>query len=354
MFPQQVIPWSDTIIRPQTPLEPYPYYSQDIIIENIKDSIQLAGTITLPDSVGRYPVAILISGSGPHERDATHYGHKTFLVIADYLTKNGIGILRFDDRGAGNSTGNFYAATLADFTHDVESCFQYLQSHKNVLPDKIGLIGHSEGGSVAVMVAGNNKNIAFVVLMASPGISGDKIVYAQTEHFYQDLDSVGRLKQVNLRRQLINVLKYLEQDIAAGALWDILVENRKLLSMLHQDTLFEINNIVAYLNSDYYRSFIGYEPSIDLKKITCPVLALYAGKDKLVLPDQNISAFKNAFAEVGNYNYSLMEFPDVNHEFQTAKNGTAAEISEIEETISPDVLLFISYWIIDYGLEEVK
>ena len=341
------------LTRPQTPKETYPYYSHDVIIENLKDSIHLAGTLTLPDSVGKYPVAILISGSGPHERDATHFGHKTFLVIADYLTKNGIGVLRFDDRGVGNSTGNFYAATLADFAHDVESCFHYLQSHKNVLPDKIGLIGHSEGGSVAAMVAGNNKNITFVVFMASPAVSGDKIVYAQTMQLYQNLDSIGRLEQVNLRRQLINILRYLDQDMAEGALWDILVKNRKLLSVQNQDTIYTINSIAAYLNSDYYRSFISYDPAMDFKKIACPVLGLYAEKDTQVLPSQNIPAFENAFAEAGKYN-SAVEFPDVNHEFQTVKNGTADENSELDETISPEVLLFITYWIIDNGLSERK
>lgn len=343
----------DLLTRPQTPKEPYPYYSQDVLIENHKDNIQLAGTLTLPDSVGRHPVAILISGSGPNDRDATYFGHKTFLVMADHLTRNGIGVLRFDDRGVGCSTGDFDAATLSDFAHDIESCFQYLQSHKNVLPDKTGLIGHSEGGSVAAMVAGNNKNIAFLVLMSSPAVSGDKLAYSRIADYYSEADSSAVKQQVELRRRLFSVLKYWDRDIAYVALWEILVENRKLLPVPHRDTISVINNIIAYINSDYNRSVINYDPAPDLQKTTCPILALYAGKDNRVSPRQNIPAFEKAFAEIGRYDCEI-ELPDVNHTFQTVTDDKKIKNSEISETVSPDVLSLITYWIINDGLKGVE
>lgn len=333
--------------RPQTPKEPYPYFSKEVLIENTKDNIRLAGTLTLPDSIGKYPVAILISGSGPQDRDESIFGHKPFLVIADYLTKNGIGVLRFDDRGVGKSTGDFYSATTADFATDVKSCIQFLKTQKNVSPDKIGLIGHSEGGIIATMVAANNKDIAYIVLMAGSGISGEEIIYAQTEKMYQDLDSHDIEKQVKLRRDLISVIKSeTNKELARKNLEKILNNNLDVLS-LHpiQDTVQLINNTVTVFNSDWYRFFINYNPAEDLEKINCPVLALIGEKDIQVLPEQNLPAIEEALKKGGNNNYLVKEIQNVNHLFQTANTGKVNEYGEIEETISPNVLALISDWI---------
>jgi uncharacterized protein len=215
--------------RPQTPQEPFLYYSKEVLIENEIDKIKLAGTLTLPDSVGKYPVVVLITGSGPQDRDETIFGHKPFLVISDHLTKKGIGVLRFDDRGVGKSTGNFHSSTTADFANDVRSCIQFLKKQKNVRTDKIGLIGHSEGGIIATMVAASNKDIANVVLLAGSGISGEEIIYAQTEKMFQDLNNIDIEKQVKLRRDLISIIKS-EPDkaIAANRLKEITINRQKL------------------------------------------------------------------------------------------------------------------------------
>ena len=333
--------------RLQTPKEPYSYFSKEVLIENTTDSISLAGTLTLPDSIGKYPVVILISGSGPQDRDETIFGHKPFLVIADYLTKNGIGVLRFDDRGVGKSTGDFYSATTADFATDVKSCVQFLLTQKNMLLNKIGLIGHSEGGIIATMVSADNKDISYIVLLAGSGISGEEIIYAQTEKMYQDLDRSDIEKQVKLRRDLISVIKSeTNKELARKKLEKHLNNNLDVLSIQPiQDTVQLINNTVTVFNSDWYRFFINYNPSEDIEKITCPVLALIGEKDIQVLPEQNLPVIEEALKKGGNNDYLVKEIEGVNHLFQTANTGKMNEYGKIEETISPNVLILISDWI---------
>ncbi|HAH58159.1 MAG TPA: alpha/beta hydrolase, partial [Bacteroidales bacterium] len=171
----------EVIKRPQEPSKPYNYYSEEVTFQNTKANILLAGTLTLPEKEGNFPVVILITGSGPQNRDEELLGHKPFLVIADYLTKNGIGVLRYDDRGVGQSTGDFKAATTADFATDVESAIEYLKTRKEVNVHKIGLIGHSEGGIIAPMVASASNDVSFIVLLAGTGIRGDKLLLLQQE-----------------------------------------------------------------------------------------------------------------------------------------------------------------------------
>ena len=165
--------------RPQEPTKPYPYHSEDITFKNEKAGIELAGTLTLPNKDGVFPVVILISGSGPQNRDEELLGHKPFLVLSDYLTRNGIAVLRYDDRGTAASKGNFGTATSKDFATDVEAGVAYLLGRKEINKKKIGLIGHSEGGVVAPMVAVNSKNIAFIVLLAGTGIPGGELLLLQ-------------------------------------------------------------------------------------------------------------------------------------------------------------------------------
>lgn len=337
------------LFRSQTPKKPYTYFSKEVFIENRKDKIQLSGTLTLPDSAGAYPVCILISGSGPQDRDESIFGHKPFLVLSDYLTNRGIGVLRFDDRGVGKSTGDFYKATTTNFASDVESCIEFLSTQKNVLSNEIGLIGHSEGGIIATMLAGKNKNIAYVVLLAGSGIPGEEIIYAQTEMMFQELDKIAIEKQVKLRRDLISVIKTeTNKELAGENLEKILKNNLEVLSIQPiQDTVRLIKNTVMVFNSDWFRFFINYNPANDLTKVTCPVLALIGEKDFQVLPKQNLTAIKNALQKGGNKNFLVKEIPNANHLFQTSKTGKITEYSEIEETISPDVLDLVANWIID-------
>ncbi|MFQ5632902.1 MAG: alpha/beta hydrolase family protein, partial [bacterium] len=167
--------------RPQMPQKPYPYNEEEVSYENTDAGITLAGTLTFPKSGGQFPAIVLITGSGPQDRDESLLGHKPFLVLADHLTRNGIAVLRFDDRGVGKSTGDFTKATSEDFAGDVMAGLTYLINRKEIDSKKIGLVGHSEGGLVAPMVAANSSDVAFIVLMAGPGLQGDEILYLQTE-----------------------------------------------------------------------------------------------------------------------------------------------------------------------------
>jgi alpha/beta superfamily hydrolase len=161
---------NQVVKRPQNPLVPYPYYSEEVRFPNDSGNVTLAGTLTLPSKSGKYPVVVLISGSGPQNRDEEILDHKPFLVLADHLTRNGIGVLRYDDRGVGQSTGKFETATSLDFSYDAESAVQYLKTRKDIDTTEIGLMGHSEGGLVAPMVAARSRDIAFMVLLAAPAM----------------------------------------------------------------------------------------------------------------------------------------------------------------------------------------
>ena len=167
--------------RPQNPVAPFPYAQEDVTYDNpAAQGVTLAGTLTLPKGDGPFPAVILISGSGPQNRDEELLGHKPFLVIADHFTRNGIAVLRFDDRGVGQSTGDFATATSADFATDVQAGVEYLKTRKEINARKIGLAGHSEGGLIAPMVAAKSADVAFIVLMAGPGVSGDKVIRLQS------------------------------------------------------------------------------------------------------------------------------------------------------------------------------
>ena len=163
------------IHRKQDPIKPYPYTEEEVVYENKEAGIKLAGTLTLPQSGGPFPAVILITGSGPQNRNEEIMGHRPFLVLSDYLTRRGIAVLRVDDRGIGGSTGNFSQATTEDFAGDVLTGIEFLKNRKEIDPSRIGLIGHSEGGLIAPMVAVKSPDIAFIVLMAAPGVTGEEI-----------------------------------------------------------------------------------------------------------------------------------------------------------------------------------
>src|SRR5688572_7879553 len=173
--------YKPSVRRSQEPTKPYPYYSENVTFENVQAKITLSGTLTLPAKEGSYPAVILITGSGPQNRDEEVAGHKPFLVISDYLTKKGIAVLRYDDRGFGESTGDFKSGTSLDFSTDVESAVIYLKTRKEINQQKIGLVGHSDGGMIAPMVAAKSEDVAFIVLLAGPGIHGRKLLVMRQE-----------------------------------------------------------------------------------------------------------------------------------------------------------------------------
>jgi alpha/beta superfamily hydrolase len=197
------------ILRPQVPKKPYPYIEEELVYENKEAAITLAGTLTLPPGEGPSPVVLLISGSGPHDRNETMYNHRPFLVLADYLTRQGIAVLRVDDRGVGESTGDFSQATSVDFASDVLAGIEYLKTRKEINPEQIGLIGHSEGGLIAPMVAVKSPDVAFIILMAGTGLIGEEILYLQGALIYRAMgvseEDIANNRQFN--EKIFSVIK---------------------------------------------------------------------------------------------------------------------------------------------------
>lgn len=327
--------------RPQTPVKPYPYREEQVSYPGGGGGVRLAGTLTLPEGKGPFPAVVLIAGSGANGRDEKVFGHALFLVLADHLTRHGVAVLRFDKRGVGQSTGDFATATSTDFAADTEAGAAYLRSRPEIDRRRIGLIGHSEGGVIAPMVADRDPAIAFLVLMAGPGVRGDQIIMAQSRAIAAAsgappaaLDA-GQAMQ---RRFLDALMAAKDQSAAETAV-------RAVLKGAMPDAAIEAQVKVA--TSPWYRSFIAYDPAPALQHLRIPVLALIGSKDLQVPADQNLPALRAALA--GDPRAEVAELPGLNHLFQEATTGAPTEYGQIEQTLSPRALDRISSWILTKG-----
>jgi pimeloyl-ACP methyl ester carboxylesterase len=326
--------------RPQEPKRPYPYRDEDVAYENpAAAGIKLAATLTLPNGKGPFPAAVLITGSGPQDRDEAIMGHKPFLVLADYLTRRGIAVLRADDRGIGKSGGNFATATSADFATDAEAGVAYLKTRREIDPHKIGLIGHSEGGIIAPMVAAHKRDVAFIVLLAGTGIPGDRIVVDQVRMMAAASGmTADKVTELTARhREIVEIFKS-EKDEAVFA-------QKVRERMTGKLSEVEINTAIARSKGPWHRYFIEYDPAPALRKVTCPVLALIGEKDTQVSATDNLPAIRAALQSGGTKDFEVAELPGLNHLFQSAKTGGPSEYGEIEETMSPRALDKIASWI---------
>jgi pimeloyl-ACP methyl ester carboxylesterase len=345
--------------RPQEPKPPFPYVAEEVTFKNAGAAVTLAGTLTKPKGKGKFPVAVLITGSGPEDRDEAIFGHKPFLVLADYLTRRGIAVLRFDDRGVGKSTGAFAKATSRDFATDVEAAVAYLKTRKDVNLKQIGLIGHSEGGLIAPMVATEYPGIAFVVMMAGPGVNGEEIIYRQSELIAraQGAADTTIAQQDALQRRVFTIIKR-NLDSAATA-----IELNRLASEADSiarargeqpDSALKlaIAQQIQTVQSPWFRYFLTYDPKPALLKLTCSVLAIYGSKDLQVEPAQNMPVLEDAFRTSKHPDWLVKELPGLNHLFQTANTGSVNEYAQIEETMSPLALELIGNWVAAHTLEE--
>ena len=338
--------------RPQEPVKPYPYYSEDVKFKNEKDKIFLAGTLTLPKKEGRYPVVVMITGSGPQNRDEELLGHKPFLIIADHLTRNGIGVLRFDDRGTFESQGNFKTATTIDFASDVEAAVKYLQTRNDIDENKIGLVGHSEGGLIAPMIAANDKDISFIVLLAGPGIPGDQLLLLQGELIEkangESDEKIQKLKVINKGAYDI-VLKSTDTEKLKAELKTYFIQAFKndssdVTGGMSVEGAADME--ADLLSSPWFKFFLKYDPAESLKKVKCPVLAINGAKDLQVPAEIDLNAIKRYVDEGGNKNVTTKELPDLNHLFQECETGSPDEYSKIVQTFSPVALKEITDWIL--------
>lgn len=322
--------------RPQVPQKPYPYVEKDVRFSN--GAVTLAGTLSIPQGNGPLPAVVLIAGSGPNTRDENVFQHPVFLVLADHLTRHGIAVLRFDKRGVGASGGQYATALTQDFAGDAAAAFAFLKTEPGIDPRHIGLIGHSEGGLIAPMVAARDSSVAFVVLLAAPGVPGDALLR-------QQLHALNAAAGMNA--------DLLQQSDTVAAQMIAAVKSTTNLPQAQSDALRQAaaqgtspelaKQYAAMLFTPWFQSFMQLDPAIALQQVHCPVLALNGAKDLQVAAAQNLPAIRTALKD--NPHTDIRTLPGLNHLFQTAGTGAPAEYGKIEETFSPDALSIITDWI---------
>ncbi len=338
---------SDQILdlrRPQTPKPPYPYLEQEVSFPNGKDAISLAGTLTIPRGPGPFAAAILLAGSGPLDRDEAESGHRPFLVLADHLTRNGIAVLRYDKRGIGKSTGEYDQATTADFAADARAALNFLKNHKDIDARKIGMIGHSEGGIIAPLMASRSPDVAWIVILAGPATKGEETLLLQSDLITRAAgmtnDQVA--KSLDFDRESYNLVRRETNRVVLEAKLEALANGSGLGPAMAPAFL---QRQIHWTSSPWFRYFLDYDPVPALQKTKCPVLVLSGGKDLQVPPKDNLPLVRNALEYGGNKDYQVVEMPGLNHLFQHCYMGLPAESRAIEETFAPEALSTISDWI---------
>ena len=326
--------------RPQEPEQPYPYESGEVSFESTAAGVTLAGTLTIPPGSGPYPAVVLVSGSGPQDRDETVFGHKPFLVLADHLTRQGIAVLRYDDRGVGESTGDFSTAVTPDFADDAEGAVRYLATLPAVDREKIGIIGHSEGAIVAPIVANRADDVAFVILLAGTGVNGEELLVMQLIAINRAMGVSEEVTQQRsaLQRELLGLLSSTPDDSTAAE------QAREILSGAGVTGQAADVQIAGLLNP-WMRYFLVYDPLPELRRLQVPVLSMWGAKDMQVPPEGNREPVDQALREGGNPDVTSKVLPGLNHLLQTADNGSPTEYATIEETMSPVALDAITEWI---------
>lgn len=331
--------------RPQTPREPFPYTVSEVEFYSVDRKILFSGTLTKPIGSVNVPAVVLVSGSGPQDRDCSIMGHKPFWVIADFLSRNGIAVLRYDERGVGKSHGNFQSATSFDFAKDAFAAVDFLKSVEGITPSMVGMIGHSEGGAVVPLVSASRDDLAFAILLAGPASTGKEILIQQTEAILL-LEGVSakEIKSIlDLNTRLYDI---------AGSNLSFQSAREEILSLYRSKSRFmskktkkkknldenSANQVATTILSDWFRAFVKYDPSIVLKTLDLPVLALYGSKDCQVLPVPNANLMKDFLTSDGNKKVEVITLDGMNHLFQKAETGKISEYSQIVETISPEVL----------------
>lgn len=343
--------------RPQTPRPPFPYESREAAIRHEAAGVSLSGTLTVPRGAGPFPAVVLVSGSGPQDRDETLMDHKPFLVLADALSRAGIAVLRYDDRGVGGSTGDASSATSATFAADAAAAIDWLREQPGIDPARIAVMGHSEGGLIAAMLAAARHDIAAIVMLAGTGVDGREILVSQGELVLRS-EGLGDEKAIRrsrvMQESIIDAVRGSEPTddpaMVAAAAEARIVEalademaaagdaERKALSAAVADG-------VRRLSTPWFRFFFAHDPAADLAKVVCPVLALVGEKDVQVDPNLNLPPIRAALET--NRDATVEEIAGVNHLFQTCTTGGVSEYDRIEETFAPAALDRVTRWLVE-------
>jgi alpha-beta hydrolase superfamily lysophospholipase len=341
----------EEVKRPQEPRPPCDYYTEDITIKNKKSNIDLAGTLTLPSKEGKFPVVILISGSGPQNRNSEVLGHKPFLLWADYLAKNGIGSFRYDERGIGESTGKYSTADLNDFYADAKSMIKVISKRKEVT--SLGILGHSEGGIIAPWLASNCKKIDFIVMLAGPGAPVTELMAEQRKLTFSNMgvSEVDIITNNKMFEEIDEAVLSIDKTTINDSLFKIMtasfnkMEDERYKSIQFRMQVTQQN--IALVSSRWYKSFVAINPADYLTKVKQPVFAINGDKDLQVASYQNIPAIEKALSEGNCKNYTTKVYPGLNHLFQQCETGMVTEYGSIEETVNPAVLKDVTDWIND-------
>lgn len=328
--------------RPQVPQAPFPYAVEEVFIEQKKEQFQIGATLTMPKTGGSHAVVVLISGSGQQDRNSEIFDHKPFWVIADYLSRNGFAVLRYDDRGVGETGGNVQNATSLDFSEDTRAVVQYLKTRKDINPKHIFLAGHSEGGILALMAAQNNADVAGIISLAGLGIPGHELLLKQSYLIAQATGVSG--PQLALAQQ------------TNKAIYDLILKDtpednlRSEVSRLFKESgLITDENLIAQqfqmINSPWFKYFVKFDPAPYLATLKKPILILNGEKDLQVPAQSNTEGFRKAFESSGHKKFDIKLYPNLNHLFQTAKTGLVDEYAKIEETFNEEVLADMKSWL---------
>ena len=347
---------SQAAAMPKEPPEPLPYAEEEVTFHNA--DITLAGTLTLPESGAPHPAVVMITGSGPQNRDEELFGFKPFHLIADHLTRNGIAVLRFDDRGVGGSTGSVSEATTEDFARDVLAAVDFLKNRSDIDPERIGLIGHSEGGIVAPLASSMSDDVAFMVLMAGTSVSGAEILIEQGALIMR----ASGATEADMEKQ-IAFQKRTFEAIRSGDGWDELAADletrlRESIAEMPDSQRNAITDVDAYIDAQiqaqltalqtpWLRYFLDYDPAVTLRTIDTPILALFGELDLQVPPAQNRGPLEQALRDGNHPDYTVRVLPRANHLFITATTGSPTEYATLEKVFVPEFLPLITEWILE-------
>jgi hypothetical protein len=339
---------SDPMLNQRRPQEeaiaatPLPYREELVTFDNLAAAaVRLAGTLTLPQGAERFPAIVLIAGSGRHDRNAEVAGHKPTLVLADALTRQGYAVLRYDKRGVAESTGDYPSATTLDFASDATAAVAYLRRRADIA--KIGLVGHSEGATIAAIVAGKDPDLAFIVMMAGFAIPGKVLVAEQIRRIAiadgQTREAATQTFKLNQRLYEAIAASKDEQEAEARV-------RGILTSAKPTPTKADSDLAIKFAKLPYMRFILAFDPAAALSEVRVPVLALCGSKDLVLPPDLNLPVLRNALSH--DQDVTVVEIPGLNHFFQHAETGSPREFANIQETLSPGVLSLTSHWIVQH------